>query len=140
MFHDNPLHPNMKLRYVEILNEPSLWVYFGDSEDWEDPTRPNKSMTGERMVPKYIELFNVAAGAIKQKYPDLLICGPVLHQGFTWRNNWGWETWLKPFLAQAGHNVDIIDYHRTVTSGTLPGSASKNRPTSPRQRSRSFPN
>lgn len=111
MFHDNPLFPKAKLKYVEILNEPSLWCYFGDREDYKDPTRPKKTMTGEKMVPKYIKTFNTAARAIKAKYPELKICGPVLHQGFTWRGNWGWNLWLKPFLKECGPYCDIIDFH-----------------------------
>ena len=101
------------LRLVQIWNEPNA--------NWWKSDERLKPMGG--WVGAHDKLFNLAARAIKAKYPDMLVVGPVFCWPPTWPPNrvgpsWGtWEEFTVPFLRDCAETADFFDFHSYNVTG-----------------------
>lgn len=90
-----------KLRLVHILNEPNVYFF-------------NHGYGGEQ----YAKMFTAAATAIKKKFPDVLVGGPVMcwpptfpHSQDGHKNWYQWDSYTMPLIDIAGETLDFFDYH-----------------------------
>ena len=98
--------PNLRL--VQVWNEPNASWY-------NDPRPKERGLTDAEL---HIEMANKVSRAIKARFPDLLIGGPVL----CWPPGWPpgqqglppWYTfdkWTRPWLRETKDTVDFFDFH-----------------------------
>ncbi|MDI9585075.1 MAG: glycosyl hydrolase [Acidobacteriota bacterium] len=98
--------PNFRL--VQIWNEPNA-SWFRD---------PRANDRGTSAASLHIEMANNVARAIKARYPDIQIGGPVL----CWPPGWPpsqvgqkpwytWQGWTLPWLEGTRDTVDFFDFH-----------------------------
>jgi hypothetical protein len=90
-----------QLRYVHLGNEPNAY-YFKSAKYGKE----------------YGETFVAVARALKAKFPDIQIGGPVLLWPPSWpkqqkgtKSWYTWDEWTKPFLDVAGNDLDFFDFH-----------------------------
>jgi hypothetical protein len=98
--------PNLRL--VQIWNEPNASWY-------NDPRCKQRGITDAEL---HIEMANKVSRAIRARFPDLLIGGPVL----CWPPGWPaaqqglppWYTfdkWTRPWLRDTKDTIDFFDFH-----------------------------
>ena len=96
------------LRLVQIWNEPNA--------SWYKDPRVRDHGKGTSMF--HIEMANKVARAVKKRFPDILIGGPVL----CWPPGWPpaqkgkppwytWHEWTLPWLEHTKDTVDFFDFH-----------------------------
>ena len=96
------------LRLVQIWNEPNATWYL-------DPRPKERDISSAEL---HIEMANKVARAIKERFPDVLIGGPVL----CWPPAWPpaqeghapwytWTSWTLPWLEETRGSVDFYDFH-----------------------------
>ncbi|MBM3474527.1 MAG: hypothetical protein FJX75_14785 [Armatimonadetes bacterium] len=96
------------LRLVQIWNEPNASWY-------NDPRPRARGITDAEL---HIQMANKVSRAIKARFPDLLIGGPVL----CWPPGWPagqqglppWYTfdkWTRPWLRDTRDTIDFFDFH-----------------------------
>lgn len=96
------------LRRVQIWNEPNAtW--------WQDPRAQAGKPTA---VGLHVEMANKVARALKARFPDVLVGGPVLcwppawPPGQQYKEPWyTWQEWTLPWLAGTRDTVDFYDFH-----------------------------
>jgi len=96
------------LRLVQIWNEPNAsW--------FRDPRTKQEGVTATSL---HIEMANKVATAIKQRFPDIQVGGPVL----CWPPSWPaaqqgmapwytWDMWTVPWLQETRNTIDFFDFH-----------------------------
>lgn len=94
------------LRLVQIWNEPNA-SWFRD---------PRAGKDGGAL--HHIELANTVAKALKAKFPDLMLGGPVLCWPPAWPANqqgqkpwYTWDQWTRPWLERTKDTIDFFDFH-----------------------------
>jgi len=97
-----------KLRLVQIWNEPNA--------DWFRDDRAKKD--GPSPTDLHIQMANKVATALKQRFPDLLVGGPVLCWPPAWpadqkgQEPWyTWNQWTVPWLKGTKGSIDFFDFH-----------------------------
>lgn len=97
-----------KLRLVQIWNEPN--------GDWWQDDRAKKG--GPTATDLHIQMANKVATALKQRFPDLQVGGPVLCWPPAWpadqkgQQPWyTWEQWTLPWLKGTKDTIDFFDFH-----------------------------
>lgn len=97
-----------KLRLVQIWNEPNA--------DWFRDDRAKKD--GPSPTDLHLQMANKVATALKQRFPDLLVGGPVLCWPPAWpadqkgQKPWyTWEQWTLPWLKGTKGTLDFFDFH-----------------------------
>ncbi len=102
------------LRFVQIWNEANASWYKSDERF--------KAEGG--WIGAHDRLFNMAAKAIKARFPDMLVVGPVWCWPPTWPPSQGgqkpWYTWESatvPFLRDTAATADFFDFHSYNASG-----------------------
>ena len=95
------------LKRVQIWNEPNA--------DWFRDKRLTKEVTAAGL---HIEMANKVARAIKARFPDILVGGPVLCWPPAWPPTqtgmapwYTWQEWTLPWLAGTKDTVDFYDFH-----------------------------
>lgn len=95
------------LRLVQVWNEPNA--------DWFRDSRA-KEQGGAAAL--HIAMANKVAAALKQRYPDLQVGGPVLCWPPAWppgqagQKPWyTWEQWTLPWLRATRATIDFFDFH-----------------------------
>lgn len=98
--------PNLKL--VQIWNEPNA--------DWFRDDRTGKP--GPSATDLHLQMANKVATALKQRFPDLQVGGPVLCWPPAWppdqkgQKPWyTWEQWTVPWLKATKGTIDFFDFH-----------------------------
>jgi len=96
------------LRLVQIWNEPNA--------SWYKDPRVSDHGKGTSML--HIEMANKVATAIKKRFPDVLVGGPVLCWPPGWpagqkgkRPWYTWSDWTLPWLEHTKETVDFFDFH-----------------------------
>jgi hypothetical protein len=103
------------LRLVQVWNEPNAsW--------WKSAAR-FKDVPGG-YAGGHDQLFNLAARAIKKKFPDMQVVGPVLCWPPTWpphqqyKQPWyTWDEFTLPFLRDTAETADFFDFHSYGVDG-----------------------
>lgn len=96
------------LRLVQVWNEPNA--------NWYKDPRVSDHGKGTSML--HIEMANKVATAIKSRFPDILVGGPVL----CWPPGWPpaqkgkppwytWHEWTLPWLEHTKDTIDFFDFH-----------------------------
>ena len=96
------------MRLVQIWNEPNA--------NWYKDPRVTDHGTGTSML--HIEMANKVATAVKKRFPDILVGGPVL----CWPPGWPpsqkgkapwytWHEWTLPWLEHTRDTIDFFDFH-----------------------------
>ncbi len=95
-------------RLVQIWNEPNA-TWFRD---------PRANDEGTSAADLHITMANKVASAIKERYPDVLVGGPVLCWPPCWPANqtgqkpwYTWHQWTLPWLNQTAETMDFFDFH-----------------------------
>lgn len=96
------------LRLVQIWNEPNA--------SWYNDPRAKDHQDGAAGL--HIEMANKVATAVKQRYPDVLVGGPVLCWEPAWPANqkgkqpwYTWQEWTLPWLRGTKGTIDYFDFH-----------------------------
>jgi hypothetical protein len=97
-----------QLRLVQVWNEPNA--------DWfRDPRAKDR---GTSAADLHIDMALKVAQAVKAKYPNVLVGGPVLCWPPAWPPNqtgmrpwYTWEMWTVPWLRRTGGSLDFFDFH-----------------------------
>lgn len=97
-----------RLRLVQIWNEPN--------SDWFRDERVKKE--GPSATDLHVEMANKVATAIKARFPDVQVGGPVLCWPPAWpadqkgQTPWyTWEQWTLPWLKGTKDTIDFFDFH-----------------------------
>jgi hypothetical protein len=95
------------LKHVQIWNEPNA--------SWFLDKRLSKDMSAAGL---HIEMANEVSRAIKARFPDILIGGPVLCWPPAWPPGqqgmapwYTWQQWTLPWLEGTKDSVDFYDFH-----------------------------
>jgi hypothetical protein len=97
-----------KLRLVQVWNEPnSSW--FRD---------PRTRHGGPSPAELHVQMANKVACAIKARFPDILVGGPVLCWPPAWPPHqkdmqpwYTWDIWTIPWLRGTRDTIDFFDFH-----------------------------
>jgi hypothetical protein len=97
-----------ELRLVQVWNEPN-------ADWWKDP---RASQPGATEATLHIAMANRVSGAIKARFPDVQVGGPVLCWPPGWPPDklgddhwWTWKRWTLPWLEGTRDTVDFYDFH-----------------------------
>ncbi len=100
------IDPNLRL--VQIWNEPNA-AWFRD---------PRVGKGRPSAAELHIRMANAVAGAIKARFPDVLVGGPVLCWPPAWpraqkgQGPWyTWDLWTIPWLEKTADRIDFFDFH-----------------------------
>ena len=98
--------PDMRL--VQIWNEPNAHWY-------KDPRAGDHGATAANL---HIDMANKVAAAIKERFPDVIVGGPVLCWAPGWPPNqkgkkpwYTWTDWTLPWLEKTADTIDFFDFH-----------------------------
>jgi hypothetical protein len=96
------------LRLVQIWNEPNASWY-------NDPRCAARAITDAEL---HLEMANRVSAAIKARFPDLLVGGPVLCWPPGWPPNqqglppwYTFDKWTRPWLQGTRDTIDFFDFH-----------------------------
>lgn len=96
------------LRLVQIWNEPNASWY-------NDPRTRESDISATEL---HIQMANKVGRAIKARFADVQVGGPVLCWPPAWPPNqqghrpwYTFESWTRPWLAQTKDAVDFFDFH-----------------------------
>jgi len=97
-----------EFRLVQIWNEPNAaW--------FRDPRVKDGKTTATKL---HIDMALKVAGALKKRFPDILVGGPVLCWPPAWppsqkgHSPWyTWDMWTIPWLKETAGAVDFFDFH-----------------------------
>ena len=96
------------LRLVQVWNEPNASWY-------KDPRANDK---GTSAADLHIEMANKVGRAIKSRFPDIQVGGPVLCWPPGWPPNqkgqhpwYSFDGWTRPWLRDTKDAVDFFDFH-----------------------------
>ena len=97
------------LRWVQIWNEPNA--------KWSRDPR-TQGENGVSAAELHIRMANAVGRAIKARFPDVKIGGPVLCWPPAWPPNqkgqtpwYTWKLWTLPWLRETRETVDFFDFH-----------------------------
>ena len=97
-----------KLRLVQVWNEPNA-SWFRD---------PRAGHGGPSAAELHIQMANKVARALKARFPDILVGGPVLCWPPAWPPHqvgqppwYTWESWTLPWLRGTRDTIDFFDFH-----------------------------
>jgi len=97
-----------QLRLVQLWNEPNASWY-------KDPRASDK---GTSAADLHVQMANKVAQAIKARFPDIQVGGPVLCWPPAWppaqtgqRPWYTFDTWTRPWLLGTKDTVDFFDFH-----------------------------
>jgi hypothetical protein len=97
-----------QLRLVQVWNEPNASWY-------KDPRANDR---GTSAADLHVEMANKVAKAIKARFPDIQIGGPVLCWPPAWppaqtgqRPWYTFDAWTRPWLRGTKNTVDFFDFH-----------------------------
>ncbi len=96
------------LRLVQVWNEPNATWF-------RDPRTEEEGVTATSL---HIEMANKVATAIKQRFPEMQVGGPVLCWPPAWppaqqgmKPWYTWDMWTVPWLQQTKDTMDFFDFH-----------------------------
>ena len=96
------------LRLVQIWNEPNATWY-------EDPRIRKNETTATDL---HIQMALKVAGAVKERFPEVQLGGPVLCWPPSWPPNqkghrpwYTWKSWTLPWLESTRDLIDFFDFH-----------------------------
>jgi hypothetical protein len=97
-----------QLKLVQVWNEPNATWYL-------DPRASGKPNAATEL---FISMANKVARAVKKRFPDIRMGGPVLCWAPSWppqqngMDPWyTWEMWTMPWLRETSRTFDYFDFH-----------------------------
>ncbi len=95
-----------RFRLVQVWNEPNA-TWFRDPR-----------AKGRGAAELHIEMADLVARAVKARFPDVLVGGPVLCWPPAWPPNqknhppwYTWDMWTRPWLKKTKDAIDFFDFH-----------------------------